>query len=238
MSHPERDPSNVAARYRVQRLGEGGFELRAAQGTLPSLNVRRQGAFLNLKTTPQAAHWYASDSPRSNAFHLVRLRVEELAIGHRGDEGWSSPLVDNCFFVIDGEKLRYVALTELRILSEEQFLIEKEKLARTRGEEVIVETKPDGNQDRPLAMASIVHCSAMPEHDVAETLECTVGLPSEYFQKLLDGCLNRRISKVHLHGIGGALSSSFEYGSTRELILCANEGFDIKIGDVSFDYLV
>jgi len=236
MSHPEHDPRNVAARYRVQSLGDGGFELRAAQGTLPSLNVRRRGAFLNLKTAPQAAHWYASE--RSNAFHLVRLRVEELAIGNRGDEGWSSPLVDNCFFVIDGEKLRYVPLTELRILSEEQFLIEKDMLARTRGEEVIVETKPDENQDRPLAMANIIHCSAMPEHDVAETLECTVGLPSEYFQNLLDGCLNRRISKVYLRGIGGALSSSFEYGSTRELILCANEGFDIKISDVSFDYLV
>ena len=111
MSYPERDPSNVAARYRVQRLGEGGFELRAAQGSLPSLNVRRQGAFLSLKTTPQAAHYYASE--RSSAFHLVRLRVQELAIGFRGDEGWSSPLADNCFFVIDGEELRYVPLRKV-----------------------------------------------------------------------------------------------------------------------------
>ena len=236
MSHPERDPVNAAARYRVQPLGEGRYELRAAQGSLPSLNVRRQGAFLSLKTTPQAAHWYVAE--RSNAFHLVRLRVEELAIGFRGDEGWSSPLADNCFFVIDGEELRYVPLTELRILSEEQFLLEKANLARVKGEEVIAQTNPDENPDRPLAMASIVHCSAMPEHDIAESLECKVGIPSPHFQKLLDGCLNRHISRVHLHGIGGALSSSFEYGTPRELILCANEEFDIKIDIVTFDYLV
>ena len=120
----------------------------------------------------RAAHWYVSE--KSNAFHLVRLRVEELAIGFRGDEGWSSPLADNCFFVIDGEELRYVPLTELRILSEKQFLLEKTNLAREKGEEVIAQTNPDENPDRPLAMASIVHCSAMPEHDIAESLECKV----------------------------------------------------------------
>ena len=236
MSYPERDPSNVAAKYRPQQLGEGRFELRAVQGSLPSLNLRRQGAFLNLKATPQAAHWHASE--RSSAFHVVRLRVEELTIGFRGDEDCSSPLFDNCFFVIDSEELRYIPLTQLRILSKDQFLFEEADLARVRGEEVIVEAEPNENPDRPLARARIVHCSAMPEHDVAETLECTVGLPSEHFQKLLDGCINRHISKVHLHGIGGALSSSLEYGTPRELILCANEGFDIKIDTVTFDYLV
>jgi len=234
MSHYERDPGNVAARYRVQPLVEGRFELREAQGSL-SLNVRRQGAFLRLTTTPQAVHWYVE---RSNASHLVRLRVEELAIRSRGVEGWSSPLADNCFFVIDGEELRYVPLTELSVLSEEQFLIEKTLLAREKGEEVIAEENPDGNPDRPLATARIVHCSAMPEDDIAETLECTVGLPSALFQKLLDGCLRKHVARVHLRGIGGALSSSFEYGSTRELILCANEGFDIKISEVTLDYLV
>ena len=74
--------------------------------------MTKQGAFLHLKTTPQAAHWYVAE--KSNAFYLVRLRVEELAIGFGGDEGWSSPLADNCFFVIDGDELRYVPLTELR----------------------------------------------------------------------------------------------------------------------------
>ena len=235
MSYLGNEPSSVAARYRVQR-GAEGFGLYAKQGTFPSLDIKRQGAFLRLMATPKSVHWHVSE--RWNAFHLVSLRVEKLTIGFSGDEGFSSPLANNCFFVIDGEELRYVELTELRILSEEQFLLEQVNIARERGKEVAVEAILDENANHPLARANIVHCSPKLEDNVAETLECTVGLPSEYFQKLLDGCFNRCISQVHLHGIGGALSSSFEHGTPRDLILCANEGCDIKIDSVVFDYRI
>jgi hypothetical protein len=123
MSNTDHDPSNVAARYCVQRFDDGRFELHSVQRSFPNLNARRQGAFLRLWATPQTAHWYASKE--NNAFDLVRLRVEDLAIGFRGDEGWSSPLAENCFFVIDGEDFRYVPLTELRIVTEEQFHAEQ-----------------------------------------------------------------------------------------------------------------
>lgn len=78
----------------------------------------------------------------------MQLLVAELGIGHRGEEGLSSGLVDNCFFIIDGEVLRYVPLTELRILSEEQFNVEKVSLAAEKGEALF--TKPDGDGDSGL----------------------------------------------------------------------------------------
>lgn len=238
MSNTDHDPSDVAARYRVQRVDDVRFELHAVQGTFPNLNAKRRGAFLSFRATPQTAHWYVSE--KDNTFDLVRLRIEDLAIGIRGDEGWSSPLAENCFFVIDGEDLRYVPLTELRIVTEEQFRAKQVQLALERGKDVIAEATPGESQDRPLAVARIVHCPAMFVHgtEVPETLECTVGLASAHFQRLLDGCLNRRISNVHLHGIGGALSVGFEYGTPRELILCANEGLDVRIDSITFDYFV
>jgi hypothetical protein len=237
MSNPDRDPSNVAARYRVQWLDDGRIELHSVQGSFANLNARRQGTFLRLWATPQTAHWHASEN---NSFDLVRLRVEDLAIGFRGDEGWSSPLAENCFFVIDGEDLRYVPLTELRIVTEDQFRAEQTRLALERGEDVITEAQPDDSKGRPLAVASIAHCPAMFVHGtgIPGTLECTVGLPSAYFQKLLDGCLNKRISKVYLHGIGGALSVGVKHGISRELILCANEEFSLKIDSIDFYYFV
>lgn len=234
MSHSEREPSDVAARYQVQLVGEGEFELRAAQGSSPNLRVRRRAVSLSLKAIPNAVHWRAAEG--SQAFYVVYLLAEELAIGHRGEEGWSSALADNCAFVIDGEGLRYVPFTKLRILSEQQFNLEKVELTRMRGEAVLAET--DANPDRPLARARVVRCPAMPELNVAESLEGTVGLPQEYFQQLLDGCLNRRISVVHLHGIGGAMSSSFQHGEARDLILCAGDGFDISIDMITLDYFV
>src|SRR5712692_5655964 len=182
LSNGERDPSAVAARYRVKQVGETEFELCTTQGTSTNLNVRRLGTFLHFRTTPRAVRWHAAE--RSEAFHVVQLLVGELDIGFRGEEGWSSGLVDNCFFIIDDEALRYVPLTELRILSEEQFNVEKARLAASKGETLVTKPERDGHSDTPVGRATIVHCPAMPEHDIGESLECTVGLRQAHFQQL------------------------------------------------------
>ena len=129
----------------------------------------------------------------------MQLLVAELGIGHRGEEGLSSGLVDNCFFIIDGEVLRYVPLTELRILSEEQFNVRRSPL-QPRKERRFLQS----------LMATAIPASPLGKrHDISESLDCTGGLPQAHFQQLLESCLDGRISRVHLHGIGGALSSNF-----------------------------
>ena len=234
MSNYERDPREVAARYRVKKDEEGKFELCSEQDS--SVNLSRLGAFLDFKTTLNAICWHAEKG--TEAFYVVNLLVAELDIGFPGEEGWSSDLVDNCFFVIDGEALRYLPLTQLRILSEEQFNIEKSQLAAAKGEALTPKAKGDDDSAPSLGRATIVHCGAMPELDIDESLECTIGLPQVHFQQLLDGCLSERISGVHFRGIGGALSSSFQYGEARDLILLAGEGFDINFNSLTLDYRV
>jgi len=61
MSHAERDPSNVAARYRVQRLGEGRFELRDKQDSLSSFIVEeRPSISISFKIAPpHKINWLA-----------------------------------------------------------------------------------------------------------------------------------------------------------------------------------
>lgn len=166
----------------------------------------------------------------------MQLLVAELSIGHRGEEGWSSEPVDNCFFIIDGEALRYVPLTELRIVSEEQWSVEQARLASDKGETLVTKSEGNGDSDSSVGWATIGHCPAMPELDISESLECTVSLPQANFQQLLDGCLSGRISGVHLDGIGGALSSSFQYGAARDLLLCAGNEFKIDIGSIDLEY--
>lgn len=56
MSNYERDPSTVAARYRVKQVGEDEFELCTAQGRSTNLTVRRRGARLDFMTTPRAVN--------------------------------------------------------------------------------------------------------------------------------------------------------------------------------------
>lgn len=234
MSNYEHDPREVAARYRAKKDEEGKFELCSAQDS--SVTLSRLGAFLDFKTKLNTVRWHAERG--SEAFYGINLLVTELGIGFSGEEGWSSALVDNCFFVIDGEALRYLPLTQLRILSEEQFNVEKSRLAAAKGAAPTPKTKGDDDSAPSLGRATIVHCGSVPELDIDESLEFTIGLPQAYFQQLLDACLSERVSGAYFHGIGGALSSSFQYGAARDLILLADEGFDVNINSLTLDYRV
>lgn len=230
----EHDPAEVAAKYRVLKVGETTFELQAGS-TKRGLNWG--SAFLTFEVTPLDICWHAVTG--NDPFYAVRFVVAKLDIGHSGEEGWSSDLVNNCFFVIDGDALRHVPLSELTVLSEEQFKARKARLAAAdRSENPLAEAQSTNNSDPPLASATIAHCPPSPELDIAESLECTVGLPQPYFDKLVEGCLSKRILSAHFHGIGGALSSSFEHGALRDLIVCADGELDVWINSLSLKYRV
>lgn len=230
----DRDPQVVATKYRARKIGEGQFELYAAQESAPRISVQRQGAFLHLKAVPEAVLWRTSEA--DNPFYAVHLLIDDMSIGHSGDEGWSSSLVDNCLFVIDGESLRYIPLTNIRIVAESQFHIEKKQLAAMKGEMPPSDPAPNATPDRPFAYARVVHCPAVSEFGSRESFECTVGLPQKTFEQLLKGCLSGRVMTACFHGIGGALSASFQYGAARDLIVLAGAGFDISIDSVTLEY--
>lgn len=233
MPHQECNPQNIAAKYRVKKIGEAEYELYAAKESASTISVRRRGAFLRFKTTPETVFWNAGET--NAPFYVVTLIVTDLTIGSSGDEGWASELADNCMFVINGESLRHVPLTAMRILSETQFDIEEREIARMKGESPRTDPESGAVQDRPFARARVTHCPAQPEYGDSESLECTMGLPQATFEQLLDICLTGRSLTAHFHGIGGALSASFQYGEVRDLIFPAGTGFDINIDSVTFD---
>ena len=229
----KRDPAEVAATYRVSKLGEGNFELQSGSRKLA---LKRGGAFLHIRTAPAAVRWHAEQDKQP--FHAVRLSVTELSIGHRGDEGWSSSLVDDCFFIIDGEVLRYVPLSELAVFSEEQFKVRKARLAAETGNKLPIDSQEAADSDRPLANGTIAHCGALSEFEIAESLDCSLGIPQLHFDKLVQGCIDGRISSVHFHGITGGLSSGFEHGALRDLIVVAGGEFNVRLDSLWFEYRV
>jgi len=236
MIRHNRDPNNEAARYRVKRNDDGSFELHTTvQGTFLNHNARRTGAYLSFIAIPEIARRVINE--KESAYDEVNLQIENMTIGVKGDEGWFSSLADDCFFVIDGENLRYVPLTELRIITIEQFHADQAFFAACQGKDFIAEAQPDKSQVLPLAIGRINHFEELDRNN-PETLGCTIGLASEHFQKLLDDCINRRISKVRLDGAGVAMSVALAWETPRELIFCAGEGIDISIDRVIFDYFV
>jgi hypothetical protein len=232
MTRQNLDPSSVASRYRVKKLEDREFDLVASVGNLPNIKVRRASAAIYLMATPKILRWHAD---ASRAFYAAQFVIGDLDIGHRGDEGWSSPLVDNCFFVIDGETLRHIPFLEVRIVVEDQYQFEKMRNAANRGEKPSSQSSDASSPPHPIGDATIVHCSAVPEYGIDEVLACTVGLPYLHFEKLVNGCLNGRVSSISFHGSGGALSSSFQYGSARDVIFCLNGNLEIRIDSLTID---
>ena len=228
------DPTEVAKTYRVLKLEDGKFEL---QSDSTKLALKHGGAFLSISTAPAAVRWHAGPLHKE-PFHAVGLSVTELSIGRRGDEVWSSSLVDDFFFVIDGQALRHVPLSELTVFSEKQFKVRKAWLAAETGTKLPIESKEAADSDRPLANGTITHCGAVPESEIAESLDCSLGLPQLHFDKLVQGCIDGRISSVHLHGITGGLSSSFEHGALRDLIVLAGGEINVRLDSLSFEYRV
>lgn len=261
MAHDNRDPNEVALKYSVNVAGQSSFELNPLNEPLPKIRVRRCGALLNLKASPRRLFWEAEEN--TEPFYAVTLKVDELTIGHRGTEGWSSSLVDDCLFVINGESLKHVDMPELRVISEMQFNIEKAKLTRMTGKDIcerrgggVADTWPfplmggrsqadsrisnltdfDNEGKFPIARAQITYLPAIPGYNFNECLHCEIGLSESYFKRLVRACSSGRLSSVRLHGIAEAFSTSGEFGVARDMLILAESSLNFHIGTISFEY--
>ena len=113
----------------------------------------------------------------------------KATIGHRGEEGWSSSLADNCFLSSMEEVLRYVPLS-LRAKGIERRAVPAHKsmrIAAERGKVPSGDARPSDSADPPLARATITHCPALAELGVNECPDCTIGIPESHFAQLVDG---------------------------------------------------
>ena len=261
MAHDNLDPNEVALKYSVKVAEQSTFELNPLDELLPKIQVRRCGAIINLKASPKRLCWEAEEN--TEPFYAVTLKVDELAIGHRGTEGWSSSLVDDCFFVIRGECLKHVNLLELRVVSEMQFNIEEAKLARMAGKAIferrdgsvtdawpfpsmggmgeagsrgsdLIDIEDEGKFT--VARARITYCPAIPDHNFSECLHSEVGLSESNFRRLVQACSSRRLSSVRMHGIAAAFSTSGEFGVPRDVLIPAESRLNYRIGTISLEY--
>lgn len=261
MAHDKLDPNEVALKYSVKVAEQSSFELNPLDELLPKIRVLRCGATINVRASPRRLCWEADEN--TEPFYAVTLKVDELTIGHRGAEGWSSSLVDDCFFVINGECLKHVNLLELRVVSEMQFNVEEAELACLGGK-AIFERRDGGVADAlpfPLmsgkgeagsrvsnlndledegkfavARAQITYCPAIPDHNFSECLHGEVGFSEANFRRLVRACGSGRLSSVRMHGIVGAFSTSGEFGVPRDVLVPAESRLNYHIGTISLEY--
>lgn len=233
MSLQERNGSEylAARKYRVVRVGDTGFALEMKNDPEQKLSLHQSYILLRFATELESVVWRADDTGKSH--HIINLVVCSLQIGFSAEEGWSSPLVNDSLFVADGETLRYVPLTTIRVMSEGQYH-EEERLINIALQAGV---QPETNRSQGVGSARLTH---MPEQfsrwiRCGESFDCSIGLPINIFDQLLVSCQSGRSDSFCFTGSGSGLSASFEYGSARDLIIPAEGKFDFNISDIDIE---
>jgi hypothetical protein len=229
MSEKHTKAQDIASKYRVIKINDGVFNLRRREDpSSTGFDVERQSIRLYIDTAPATLTWIA-DAYKA-PFYIAHLNVLDLSIGYRGEEGWSSALAENSIFVIDGEEIQHLPLNNIRVLSAENYQEEQIRIAKDKECIALLKGKSELRNDEisknRFASATLTH---VPE----ALLECSVGLPQAIFDKLVESSLSNRATKVSLIGGCGALSSSFRYGTARDMLILADTSVSIHIDSIA-----
>jgi hypothetical protein len=221
----------VARKYRIIRVDDTGFALEMKNDPVQKLNLHQSYILLRFATEFKSVVWHTDDTGKSH--QIINLVVRSLQIGFSAEEGWSSPLVNNSLFIADGETLRYVPLTTIRVMSEGQYY-EEERLINIALQAGV---QPETNRSQCVGPARLTH---MPEQfsrwiRCDESFDCSIGLPINIFDQLLVSCQSGRSDSFCFTGSGSGLSASFEYGSARDIIIPVEGKFDFNISDVDIE---
>ena len=225
-----RDPQETANKYLVNRISESEFELNPIVEGFSKVTLELMSASLNFKATPQYVRRYVSADEQP--YYIIECLVSNLNIGFGGPDGGESRLVDDCMFVIDDEVLKYATLMQISILSEEQYNIQEIRNLANMGK-----APPENKQQlQSLAKLKLSYFEDGFTSEVPSELVGVMGLSKNYFDELLRGCLNEKVTNINFHGWSSSLSASPNYRPTRDLILFNEQPLYVRIDSFNFDY--
>ena len=222
-----RDPQETANKYRVKRISESEFELNPIVEGFSKISLELVSASLDFKATPLYVRRYVSADEQP--YYKIECSISNLNIGFGGPDGGASSLVDDCMFVIDDEVLKYVNLEQISILSEEQYNIQEMRSLANRGK------APPENKQQLQSLAKL-KLSYFEDADGSIEFGGVKGLSKSYFDELLRGCLNEKVTNINFHGRSSSLSATPSYRPARDLILFNEQPLDVRIDSFNFDY--
>ena len=222
-------PSEVAQPYRVETADDGKLQLVADGRT--TLVLSPCGTFLTITAAPSMVNW--SHGHDMSARELIHLKVTDLAIGHRGDEGWSSSLADNCFFAIDNDTIHYLPLDSIRVMPREDLLRETRSIQLNSMRPRVDPIESESGFIATITPSIFQLAKYGPPQ---ETLFLSIGVDATHFARIREGALSGHLFSVCFNGYCTGLTSSFQYGSARDLVLIANESAPLSIDTMSVHY--
>lgn len=219
--------SERASKFKAYKTESGAYQISSApEGVDQSRSdLRGTATYVTVTAKVKSVTWAASISE-----YRISLDFLDLSIGHSAEEGWDSLIGEDCLFVIDGNSVRHLPIERIHVSTEKQFAESRRSTAHLKSleknpnaEYPSPPVEPDGSDTyQPYAAAVFNYLGPMPGFWLAEYSELSIGLPDAAIQKIVDLTLKGLQVSVILHGIGVGLTSSFEYGSARDLFLVAD----------------
>lgn len=218
--------SAALSKYTVKWLGDESYELTPVEGGGKPVEVSPQVVSLHIDSVPEQLRWSVG-----SLSHVLELKISNLEVGHRGDEGWSSDLKENGVFVIEEEGIRSIRPTLIRVMSLQQYNADMANLSELRGEPTPESERVDGDDPSSCCRGRISHGQFGPRGR-EEFIEWNIGLPQESFEVFVDECSKFNGASVYIFGQVRALSASFRWGSARDLILISERELDFFVSSI------
>lgn len=218
--------SDALSKYTVKWLGDENYELIPVEGGGKPVEVSPQVVSLHIDSMPEQIRWSVG-----SLSHVLELKISNLEVGHRGDEGWSSDLEENGIFVIEEEGIRSIRPTLIRVMSLPQYNADMVRLSELRGEVTPESEKADDEDPSTSYRGRISHGQFGPRGR-EEFIEWNIGLPQESFDVFVDECSKFNGASVHIFGQVRALSASFRWGSARDLILISEREVEFFVSSI------
>lgn len=214
------DKKTVSAfqKYRVNNSVENGYSIIDDDSHV--IKLVKKAVILNIEAKPKSVCWVFEEEKK---YSVVHLEITSLEIGYSMEEGWSSDLEDNSIFVIDNESIRKVQMTDIRVVSQSVFMKNRADIAQLSGTDVLKEFEKIAAESSTLGGFKISHCAPMRGFSDTDVLDCQLGLRDVEFDELYAHCATDLSATIHIHGMVGALTASFEYGEPRDFVLESNQ---------------
>ena len=184
---------------------------------------------LNMTIKPMGNYWTVEtdyeDEKNNPEVQGLNCQLENISIGHDGDEGWSSSFQKDSIFVIYKEKLILPKKYLLGIDKDSQFIINMKSFF---GVDINELTKLEHSVKEPKPMGRIYFNYFTDDESIEDSdpfdssigeMHTFIGLRDDIYEKVLNHTYKGGVENIRFKADCWGYSSSFKYGSARDLIL-------------------
>lgn len=227
----------IAKKYKVFEKENGFYELKIKDNPTATI-ITLEPSYIDFYIQAELESITRHFDEDKKIDHTISLKVSKLQIGYSG----ISALAENEIFVIDGQDLRHMPLTQIIIKSVEKYneeieIIEiNDKFTLNKKHDIfslLNEQHSERYNNNFIGHSRIAYYPSEIKWKLKGSLYFCAGLPQNILDLIIENSKFNRDLSISLMGCVGALSSSFKYDSARDIIIKSETSMNATIESIS-----